>query len=258
MGALRALSKRKSFWNYLCEWNKKLALVSHRHALGLSNTACCRAFGQIGNHSDSFDVANHKQSVSVCKAYTLDRTLYSTTMKTSKELYRYCSLTSNTVAAVALWPIPSEPWLPIQIAISWTFGTVAETRTKRIESPRIFILEIITSSVLPRLSFKIWIWHTNKRYDWDFASEGHTSSTRNNFIWERWFMFSCLMRWKSALRYETRPCEWEYQLRVKLSHFSPCKVFKFRKFREWYHLEKDISHSCYTENRSSSRKAVER
>lgn len=45
--------------------------------------------------------------------------------------------------------------LPIQDAMSSMLGTVAETRAKRTEEPRVFIREMTTSRVLPRDSLRI-------------------------------------------------------------------------------------------------------
>lgn len=45
---------------------------------------------------------------------------------------------------------------PIQLATSWMLGTVADTITNRTDVPRAFIRETTTSSVLPRVSFRMW------------------------------------------------------------------------------------------------------
>ena len=107
---------------------------------------------------------------------------------------------------------------PIQSATSWMLGTVADTRINRILVPRAFILEITTSRVLPRVSLRTWIYE--RRYILVQASDRdtHTSSTRNNWIWER--ILSCSDLWSSWNSISWVYAPTTYQFLVRLSHFS--------------------------------------
>lgn len=52
-----------------------------------------------------------------------------------------------------------DPFVPIHVATSWMFGTVAETSTNRTAAPLVFMRDTTTSKVLPRDSFSTWIYH---------------------------------------------------------------------------------------------------
>lgn len=61
-----------------------------------------------------------------------------------------------------IWPGWSlDAWLlPIQLATSSMFGTVADTRRNLTSDPLAFIRETTTSRVLPRDSLRMWTWTT--------------------------------------------------------------------------------------------------
>lgn len=135
---------------YLSSWSKIQGSVCRLSTLAGLQTVCNQGPWQTENHFVHYGGERRQHALLVDTVDSRLRTSSQKRIKGCARKRRKECLTSKTRAnSVA----PKPP--PIQAATSWILGTVAETRTNRINEPRNFILDVTTSSVLPRDSFRM-------------------------------------------------------------------------------------------------------
>lgn len=141
---------------YLSSLNRRPKSACSQSAVAEFRTTCSPAIFEMRSHFVPSCEVYHRQSSSTYRGDTVPRTARRSQASGAGD----CDETSDRrrygrMLTCMIVADPSRVPSPIQLATSSMFGTVADTTTKRMDDPRSFIRERITSRVLPRDSLRI-------------------------------------------------------------------------------------------------------